>query len=120
MAKKTSSQTQLNDCPMTMDGWVSYLQTNLEASTTYRLSIVAIIFAVIAILISISVTFMTDLTIYYTIAASIIFTAICWYYAIIATRKMDVAEKLMIDIITGRLTNSNEIRNKWLALSKKK
>jgi len=79
-----------------------------------------LIFAVVAILISISVVFLSDLTIIYTIFMSIFFSVLCWYYTWIVTKRMDVAEKLLIEILKGKIINSNKIRDNWFFLLGKK
>ena len=120
-SKKKAAISKTNrDCPLSVDGWISFLQTRVESSRSFKLAMLTLIFAVVAILISISVVFLSDLTIIYTIFMSIFFSVLCWYYTWIVTKRMDVAEKLLIEILKGKIINSNKIRDNWFFLLGKK
>jgi hypothetical protein len=105
--------------PMSVDGWISYLQGIQSTHENRRLAMMAFIFAVIAVITSIFIWDPSDSVLFiYAFISIIVVTCISWWYAEKKSKEASYAKILINEIIIGELQESKDIASRWLTLNK--
>lgn len=98
------------DCPLTTGEWITFLTAESRANLVFIITAVAVILAAYA------ATSFGDLGHYYTIIFVITFYSciiLIFYVEINVIKKSRESDRIVKKIISGELSDSNEIRRQW-------
>jgi len=107
-------EVKKRDCPMSVDCWVSYLHDIIQSQQTINLALDSTVIAVVTVLISMAIAFLMLQIFIYTICMSIIFYLVIIFLKRRSETESNAAQKILSEIINGKLQTSNQIRKKWI------